>query len=118
VAWLLQSSKTLRNAGPHSVVGLLFSFQRPNAFPPQDENLNSPRPASLPRSPEDLFRSAVGSFYRFAARRVKRFFEGTSLLPSTNPLDRHSVARGQFLLPAPEPVKSFSKNVSSPTLSR
>jgi hypothetical protein len=61
VAWLLQSSKTLRNAGPHSVVGLLFSFQRPNF---SHHRTSTPTPLALPRfprGPEDLLRSRVAA---------------------------------------------------------
>jgi hypothetical protein len=98
VAWLLQSSKTLRNAGPHSVVGLLFSFQRPNF---SHHKTSTSTPLVLPRfsrGPEDLFRSAVGSFYRLtlgnvnlisacfrkasSVNRTRRGLNLTSLLPS------------------------------------
>ena len=48
-----------RNAGPHSVVGLLFRFQRPSKTPGSELLLSNPS-LERSRSPEDFRLSSSG----------------------------------------------------------
>jgi hypothetical protein len=103
VSWhlLRNDLQTQGNAGPHSFVGLLFSFQRPSRIPRSEELLSSR--ALTARSREDC-RSAS----RRAASTTDR--PGASRGKLENIVSNFFPTRGGHLLQPPaSPVKFFRR---------